>query len=97
MSYDIIKIGNCNQIKGMFLICRKWLKVFLIKKCDRIYQSRNEANKPPKGIMNRKRRILDETEPLASEKRTDSHLHQDALCSNIKRQLFVTFNLSNIN
>jgi hypothetical protein len=34
--------------------------------------------------MNHKRRILDEIEPLASEKRIDSHLHLYALRRNIK-------------
>jgi hypothetical protein len=34
--------------------------------------------------MNHKRRILDEIEPLASEKRIDSRLHLYALRRNIK-------------
>lgn len=50
-----------------------------------------KSNTPPIGTTNHKRKILDETEPLASEKQTDSRLHQDALCSNIRRQHIVTY------
>jgi hypothetical protein len=46
--------------------------------------------------MNHKRKILDETEPLASEKQIHSRLHQYVLCSKIKRHHIVTFDLLNI-
>lgn len=66
------------------------------QKIEYIKNEQKKLNAPPIGTMNHKRKILDETEPLASEKQTHSRLHRYVLCSKIIRQHIVTFHFLNI-